>query len=224
VPIRTVIAEDNLLVREGVRGLLSGAEGIELAGVFEDLPGVQAGIRTLEPDVVVTDIRMPPGGSDEGLRLAAQLRVERPQVGVVVLSQYAEPEYALALLEDGAEGRAYLLKERIFDAGELVRAITAVAARGSVIDPKVVDVLIHAHRSRQDSPLAHLTPREREVLEQVAQGRSNTAAARELFLSERAVEKHIGVIFSKLGLFEEADVNRRVKATLLYLAGEDAVS
>jgi len=167
---------------------------------------------------------MPPGGSDEGLRLAAQLRVERPQVGVVVLSQYAEPEYALALLEDGAEGRAYLLKERIFDAGELVRAITAVAARGSVIDPKVVDVLIHAHRSRQDSPLAHLTPREREVLEQVAQGRSNTAAARELFLSERAVEKHIGVIFSKLGLFEEADVNRRVKATLLYLAGEDAVS
>ena len=168
-------------MREGVRGLLSGAEGIELAGVFEDLPGVQAGIRTLEPDVVVTDIRMPPGGSDEGLRLAAQLRVERPQVGVVVLSQYAEPEYALALLEDGAEGRAYLLKERLFDGGELVRAITAVAARGSVIDPKVVDVLIHAHRSRQDSPLAHLTPREREVLEQVAQGRSNTAAARELF-------------------------------------------
>jgi DNA-binding NarL/FixJ family response regulator len=212
------------LVREGIRGLLSGAECIELQGVFEDLPGVDAGIRALEPDVVITDIRMPPGGSDEGLRLAARLRVEQPRVGVVVLSQYAEPEYALALLEDGAEGRAYLLKERIFDAGELVRAVTTVAGGGSVIDPKVVDVLIHAHRSKQDSQLAQLTTREREVLEQVAQGRSNAAAGRELFLSERAVEKHIGAIFSKLGLFEEPDVNRRVKATLLYLAGEDAAS
>jgi DNA-binding NarL/FixJ family response regulator len=156
--------------------------------------------------------------------LAARLRVEQPRVGVVVLSQYDEPECALALLEDGAEGRAYLLKERIFDAGELVRAVTTVAGGGSVIDPKVVDVLIHAHRSKQDSQLAQLTTREREVLEQVAQGRSNAAAGRELFLSERAVEKHIGAIFSKLGLFEEPDVNRRVKATLLYLAGEDAAS
>ena len=209
-------------MREGVRGLLSGADGIELAGVFEDLPGVQAGIRALEPDVVITDIRMPPGRRDEGLRLAARLRVDRPEVGVVVLSQYAEPEYVLALLEDGAQGRAYLLKERLFDSVELVRAVTAVAGSGSVIDPKVVEVLVHARRTKQGSQLAQLTPREREVLEQIAQGRSNTAAARELSMSERAVEKHVSMIFSKLGLLEERDVNRRVKATLLYLAGGDS--
>src|SRR5580704_13863639 len=134
VAIRTVIAEDNLLVREGVLSLLSGSEDVELVGAFEDLPSVEAGIEALDPDVVITDIRMPPGGRDEGLRLAARLRVDRPEVGVVVLSQYAEPEYVLALLEDGAQGRAYLLKERLFDAGELVRAVTAVAGSGSVID------------------------------------------------------------------------------------------
>jgi DNA-binding NarL/FixJ family response regulator len=222
VAIRTVIAEDNLLVREGVRSLLSDAEDVDLVGTFEDLPGVEAGIEALHPDVVITDIRMPPGGRDEGLRLAARLRVDRPEIGVVVLSQYAEPEYVLALLEDGAQGRAYLLKERLFDAGELVRAVTAVAGSGSVIDPKVVEVLVHARRTKQDSQLAQLTTREREVLEQIAQGSSNAAAARELSMSERAVEKHISVIFSKLGLLEERDVNRRVKATLLYLAGGDS--
>ena len=216
-----MIAEDNLLVREGVLSLLSGAEDVELVGAFEDLPSVEAGIEALDPDVVITDIRMPPGGRDEGLRLAARLRVDRPEVGVVVLSQYAEPEYVLALLEDGAQGRAYLLKERLFDAGELVRAVTAVAGSGSVIDPKVVEVLVHARRTK-DSQLTKLTPREREVLEQMAQGCSNAAAARELSMSERAVEKHISIIFSKLGLLEERDVNRRVKATLLYLAGVDS--
>ena len=219
--IRTVIAEDNLLVREGVRGLLSETEDIDLVGVFGDLPGVQSGIETLEPDVVITDIRMPPGGSDEGLRLAAQLRLDRPRTGVVVLSQYAEPEYALALLEGGAQGRAYLLKERLFGAGELVHAVQAVASGRSVIDSRVVEVLVQTRRAQEDSPLAELTAREREVLEQIAQGKSNAAAARELFLSERALEKHVSVIFTKLGLFEEPDANRRVKATLMYLAGND---
>ena len=221
MPIRTVVAEDNLLIREGVRSLLSADEAIDLVGVFEDLPGVEAGIAALSPDVVVTDIRMPPGGSDEGLRLAAQLRTDRPNVGVVVLSQYAEPEYALALLEEGAGGRAYLLKERLFDAGELVRAVTAVANGGSTIDPKVVEVLVRARRGKTGSSLGQLTIREREVLEQVAQGWSNAAVARELFVSERAVEKRINMIFSKLGLSEERDVNRRVKATLLYLASDE---
>jgi DNA-binding NarL/FixJ family response regulator len=221
VATRTVVAEDNLLVREGIRGLLSDAEGIELVGTFGDLASAEAGIESLDPDVVITDIRMPPAKRDEGLRLAAQLRRERPRVGVVLLSQYAEPEYALALLEEGAQSRAYLLKEHLFDADELVRAISAVAAGGSVIDPRVVEVLVRARRSQQNSPLAELTTKEHDVLEKVAQGKSNAAAARELYLSERAIEKHIGVIFSKLGLIEEPDVNRRVKATLLYLAGND---
>ena len=221
MPIRTVIADDSILVREGVRGLLSADKNIELIGIYYDLPSLEAGIQTLEPEVVVTDIRMPPGMSDEGLQLAARLRVERPNIGVVVLSQYAEPEYALALLENGAEGRAYLLKERLSDAGELPRAVTAVADGGSVIDPKVVETLVHARRAGEHSPLAELTSRERAVLEQVAQGRSNAAIAQALFLSERTVEKHIKVIFAKLGLADEPDVNRRVKATLLYLAGAE---
>jgi DNA-binding NarL/FixJ family response regulator len=221
VPIRTVIADDSILVREGVRGLLSAAKNIELIGIYDDLPSLEAGIQTLEPEVVVTDIRMPPDMSDEGLQLAARLRVERPNIGVVVLSQYAEPEYALALLENGAEGRAYLLKERLSDADELPRAVTAVADGGSVIDPKVVETLVRARRAGKHSPLTELTSRERTVLEQVAQGRSNAAIAHALFLSERTVEKHIKVILTKLGLADEPDVNRRVKATLLYLAGTE---
>ena len=216
-----MIADDSLLVREGVRSLLSASETVELVGVFADLPSLEAGIEALQPDVVVTDIRMPPEGSDEGLRLAARLRVDRPEVGVVVLSQYAEPEYVLALLEDGAERRAYLLKERVSDPGELLRALNAVADGGSVIDPKVVEILVRTHRTNDDSPLTELTSREHAVLKQVAQGKSNTGVARELFLSERTVEKHINMIFSKLGLAEERDVNRRVKATLLYLAGAE---
>lgn len=214
-----IIAEDSLLVREGVRSILSAAEGIELVAACEDLPSAEAAIAALEPDVVITDIRMPPDGREEGLRLAAKLRASRPDMGVVVLSQYAEPEYALELLDGGADRRAYLLKERLSHAGELVRAVTAVAAGSSVIDPKVVETLVRARRAKTDSLLAELTDRERAVLEQLAQGRSNAATARELFLSERAVEKCINVIFSKLGLSEERDVNRRVKATLLYLAG-----
>jgi len=170
------------------------------------------------PDVVVTDIRMPPTGTDEGLQVADQLRQSRPSTGVVVLSQYVESEYALALLEKGAAGRAYLLKERVSDVQQLTDAIKEVAQGGSVIDPKVVEALVAARSRAADSPLSQLTPREGEVLGQVAQGKNNAAIARALFLTERAVEKHINSIFSKLGLSEDRDIHRRVKATLVFLS------
>jgi DNA-binding NarL/FixJ family response regulator len=171
-----------------------------------------------QPDVVVTDIRMPPTGTDEGIRAAAELRERHPGIGVVVLSQYAEPSYALALLGEGAAGRAYLLKERVSDVEEVARAIREVAAGRSVIDPTVVEALVSASGRRRKSAMDHLTPREREVLEQMATGRTNAAIAAELVLSERAVEKHTNAIFVKLGLSEERDVNRRVAAVLVYLA------
>ncbi len=173
-----------------------------------------------KPDVVVTDIRMPPTGTDEGIRAALALREAYPDTGVVVLSQYADPAYALALLERGSEGRAYLLKERVSDATQIVRAIEDVANGGSVIDPLVVEALVAQRQKHTASALGRLTPREREVLEQMAQGRNNAGIAQALFLSERAVEKHINSLFSKLGLSEEVDVHRRVKAVLLYLAEE----
>ena len=181
-------------------------------------PELEGAIAATDPDVVVTDIRMPPTGTDEGLRAAERLRAERPEVGVVVLSQYAEPEYALALLEHGAAGRAYLLKERVSDIDQLVGAIREVRAGGSVIDPAVVEVLVASRSAAAGSPLGELTPREAEVLSQVAQGRNNAGIAAALSLTDRAVEKHINAIFSKLGLSEQPDTHRRVKATLLYLA------
>jgi DNA-binding NarL/FixJ family response regulator len=215
--IRVVLAEDNPLLREGIERVLERAEGLELVGAAGDLPGIEALVEAESPDLVVTDIRMPPTGTDEGIQLAARLREERPEVGVVVLSQYVEPAYALALLEAGSEGRAYLLKERVSEVDELVAAIREVAAGGSVIDAKVVESLVAARRPAT-SDLARLTPREREILGEMAQGKSNAAIAATLVLSTRAVEKHTNSIFSKLGLSEEVDVNRRVKAVLLYLA------
>jgi DNA-binding NarL/FixJ family response regulator len=164
---------------------------------------------------------MPPTGTDEGIRAAAELRERRPDIGVVVLSQYSEPSYALALLGNGSAGRAYLLKERVGAVGELIRAINEVAEGRSVIDPAVVEALVQA-TSRRRSPLDHLTTREREVLAEMATGRTNAAIAQSLILSERAVEKHTNAIFSKLGLTEEKDVNRRVAAVLLYLAEQRA--
>jgi DNA-binding NarL/FixJ family response regulator len=217
VPIRVVLAEDNTLLREGVARLLERAQGIDLVGSASDLPELEALIASEEPDLVVTDIRMPPTGTDEGIQIAARLREERPNVGVVVLSQYADPAYALALLEGGSEGRAYLLKERVSDVDELLAAIREVAGGGSVIDSKVVESLVSTKRPAT-SDLDRLTPREREILGEMAQGKSNAAIAATLVLSTRAVEKHTNSIFSKLGLSEEADVNRRVKAVLLYLA------
>jgi DNA-binding NarL/FixJ family response regulator len=218
MPIRVVLAEDNTLLREGVARLIERADDLELAGSAGDLPELLALIDAEEPDVVVTDIRMPPTGTDEGIQVASRLRQEHPGTGVVVLSQYAEPAYALALLDGGSEGRAYLLKERVSDVDDLLAAIREVAEGGSVIDPKVVEGLVSANRSPRRSELDRLTPREREILGEMAQGKSNAAIAAALVLSERAVEKHTNSIFSKLGLSEERDLNRRVKAVLVYLS------
>ena len=218
--IRVVVAEDNLLVREGIVTLLELQAGIEIAGVCGDLDALLALVDDVTPDVVVTDIRMPPDGSDEGIRAAERLRTSHPDVGVVVLSQYVEPAYALALLENGASRRAYLLKERVSDAGQLVYAIEEVGRGGSVIDPMVVEALVSARSARVASPLDRLTKREREVLAEMAQGKNNAGVAAALVLSERAIEKHINSVFSKLGLSEEPDVHRRVKAVLMFLAGQ----
>ena len=214
-PIRVVLAEDNALLREGISRLIDADDDLDLAGVASDLPELLAVIEKCEPDVVVTDIRMPPTGTDEGIQAAAWLRDNRPNVGVVVLSQYTAPAYALALLEDGSAGRAYLLKERVAGANELSRTIRTVASGGSVIDPVVVDELVRARHPKSD--LEWLTPRETEILAEMAQGKSNGAIAKSLAVSERAVEKHSNAIFAKLGLSEEHDLNRRVKAVLMYL-------
>ncbi|MGD0313180.1 MAG: response regulator transcription factor [Acidimicrobiales bacterium] len=218
--VRVVLAEDNALLRQGVEKLIDQQAGLELVGTANDLPGLLALVDEVEPDVVVTDIRMPPTGTDEGVQAAAHLRQHRPDIGVVVLSQYANPEYALALLSDGSARRAYLLKESVAGVDELVRAIQTVADGGSVVDPAVVDSLVGASAPRRPSDLDRLTSREMETLAEMAQGKNNAAIAASLFLSERAVEKHTNAIFSKLGLTEEEDVNRRVKAVLIYLGGQ----
>jgi DNA-binding NarL/FixJ family response regulator len=220
VPIKVVLAEDSYLVREGVRRLLEHEPDIDLVGVCEDYDSLVEAIAGTEPDVLLTDIRMPPTGTDEGVRAAERLRQLRPEAGVVLLSQYADPAYALAFLEGGTEGRAYLLKERVADLDQLLAAIREVARGGSVIDPKVVEALVAARSRSAQSPLARLTPREREVLALLAEGRSNAAVADGLVLSERAVEKHINSIFAKLGLPEARDAHRRVKAVLLFLADQ----
>jgi DNA-binding NarL/FixJ family response regulator len=220
--IRVALAEDNVLLREGMSRLVAANEDFELAGVAGDLPQLLALVKEREPDVVVTDIRMPPTGTDEGIKAAAWLREHFPRTGVVVLSQYVAPGYALALLEHGSAGRAYLLKERVGSVDELARAIRAVAAGGSVIDPQVVDELVRARSAQRSSGLSLLTVRETQILAEMAQGKSNAAIAATLFVTERAVEKHTNSIFAKLGLSEERDVNRRVKAVLVYLSSQDA--
>jgi DNA-binding NarL/FixJ family response regulator len=216
--IRVALAEDNVLLREGISRLVAANEDFELVGTASDLPQLFAVIEQHDPDVVITDIRMPPTSRDEGIQAAAWLRDRRPKVGVVVLSQYTNPGYAVALLEHGSAGRAYLLKERVTSVEELSRAIRAVAAGGSVIDPLVVDELVRSRTSQRASSLDTLTPRESQILAEMAQGKSNAAIAVALHVSERAVEKHTSSIFAKLGLGEERDVNRRVKAVLLFLS------
>ena len=218
--LRVVVAEDNLLVREGIIKLLEHQDGLEVVGSCGTYDELVALAEREDPDVVLTDIRMPPTGTDEGIRAALALRESHPNAGVVVLSQYADPAYALALLERGSEGRAYLLKERVSDGAQIVSAIEEVANGGSVIDPLVVESLVAQRTKRKSSALERLTPREREVLEQMAQGRNNAGIAQALFLSERAIEKHINSLFSKLGLSGEPDVHRRVKAVLLFLQDE----
>jgi DNA-binding NarL/FixJ family response regulator len=214
-----VIADDTYLVREALEQILSGADGIEVVGTCGDFESLMEAIDAHRPDAVVTDIRMPPTGTDEGIRVARALRTAHPEIGVVVLSQFADPDYAMALLDAGSHGRAYLLKERINDREQLAAAIEAVTAGESVIDPQIVNVLVKARGLGTMSPLTELTPRERDVLAELAQGKSNQAIARSLVLSKRAVEKHINAIFMKLQLGNPDDVSRRVKATLVFLAG-----
>jgi DNA-binding NarL/FixJ family response regulator len=218
MPIRLVLAEDHYLVREGVRRLLETRPDLEVAAVCGDLGALLAAVEAEQPNVVITDIRMPPGGADEGIQAAERLRETNPEIGVVVLSQYANPSYVLALLEGGSAGRAYLLKERVKDLEPLVAAIHAVAEGGSMIDPKVVEALVAENAGREESPLGKLTPRERDVLREMAEGKNNAAIAGALFLTERSVEKVIHSIFLKLGLTWETAVHKRVKAVILYLA------
>ena len=216
-----MIADDHLLVREGVRRLLETEPDIEVAAVCGDLDSLLAAVAAEHPDVVVTDIRMPPDNTDEGIQAAQRLRTTDPDVGVVVLSQYETPSYALALLEGGSAGRSYLLKERVQEPEQLVSAIRAVAGGGSVIDPKVVEALVAEDARGERSPIRGLTARERDVLREMAAGKSNAAIGESLFLAERSVEKVIHAIFLKLGLTWEPSVNKRVKAVILYLAESD---
>jgi DNA-binding NarL/FixJ family response regulator len=222
VAIRVILGEDSYIVREGLRQVLGGAANVEVVAECGDADELLSSAESLLPDVVLTDIRMPPTQTDEGIRVAARLRSTHPEIGVVVLSQYADPGYVLTLLDAGSDGRAYLLKERVHDRGQLVGAIEAVADGRSVIDPKVVELLVDARSRGESPPLAELTPRELEVLAAIAQGMSNAAISDALVLTKRAVEKHINAIFLKLNLShsqQAEEVSPRVKAALLFLSG-----
>ncbi len=224
MPIRIALGEDSLIVREGVHQLLSLDPSIEIVAAVADQLSLRKACEDEQPDVVLTDIRMPPTHTDEGIRIAAELRETHPRMGVVILSQFSDPIYALALLEHGSDGRAYLLKERVHNRAELMAAIRAVAEGGSMIDPKVVESLVVARGRAQSSPLNELTSRELQVLGEIAQGKSNTAIAESLYLTKRAVEKHINAIFWKLGLADAADVSKRVKAALMFLSEESVTA
>jgi DNA-binding NarL/FixJ family response regulator len=215
--ITLMIAEDDYLVREGARAVVAADPRIEVLGTASDAPALLQLLEEAVPDVVLLDIRMPPNFSTEGIELAHHVRQRHPGIGVVVLSQHADPEYALELLKDGSAGVAYLLKERLGDADRLVQAIDEVRSGGSMLDPRIVEALLEAQRRRSASRLAGLTPRELEVLALMASGRGNAAIARELTITDRSVEKHTNAIFRKLGLAEEIDLNRRVAAVLFYL-------
>jgi len=215
--MRVALADDHYLVREGVRAALEDTGEVEVVASVGSPEPLEDAVERLTPDVVVTDIRMPPNHRTEGIELAHRIRERHPDIGVVVLSQYAEAAYALQLLGDGSEGLAYLLKERIGDPVQLLHAVRTVATGGSVIDPDVVAALV-AHGTREaTSPLAALTDRERDVLEQMAQGRTNAGIAEALHVTESTVEKYSGAIFAKLHLTDEPQVHRRVAAVLAYL-------
>src|SRR4051794_21516869 len=216
--IRIALGDDSLIVREGVRQLLAGDPQMEITATVGDVAALREACDRDPPDVVVTDIRMPPTNTDEGIRLATELRDRHPEIGVVVLSQFSDPIYALALLDRGSDRRAYLLKERLHNRAELTAAIRAVHEGGSMIDPKIVETLVHARTHARESPLQELTAREREVLGEIAQGKSNAAIAEALFLTKRAVEKHINAIFLKPGVSDAHDASKRVKATLMLRA------
>jgi DNA-binding NarL/FixJ family response regulator len=216
--VRVVLAEDNVIVRAGIEALLDIEDDIQVVATCASFDELIGAVDSHCPDAVLTDICMPPTGTDEGIRAAVALRRSHPNTAVVVLSQYVEAAYALALVADGSQRRGYLLKDRVAHGGQLVEAIRAVTAGGSFIDPLVVDSLVAAQSRSAHAPLARLTPREREVLGEIAAGHSNGAIARHLFISDRAVEKHVNSIFSKLGLTDDGDVHRRVSAVLLHLA------
>jgi DNA-binding NarL/FixJ family response regulator len=220
VAIRVALADDSLLVREGLENVLATQPEIEVVASCADLPSLLAAVDAERPDVVLTDIRMPPSRTDEGIQVATRLRGTHPSVGVIVLSQYAEPSYALALLESGSDRRGYLLKERVHDRAQLLTAVETIADGGSVVDPGVVEVLVAASSRSRQSLLADLTQREREVLAEIAQGKSNKAIGESLVLTKRSVEKHINSIFLKLSLTDAETVSKRVKAALLFLADE----
>ena len=218
VVIRAVLGDDSFLAREGIARVLDAIDDVDLVASCGDLDELRETVESVKPDVVVTDIRMPPTNTDEGIRFANELRSSFPEIGVVVLSQHAEPSYAMSLFEDGSSQRAYLLKERVKDKDELARALREVAAGRSLVDPRIVDKLVSARRN--DPGVERLTPREREILAMIAEGRSNASIAESLEITRRAVERHINGIFLKLDLGEASDVNRRVKAALLYLTGD----
>jgi DNA-binding NarL/FixJ family response regulator len=221
VTIRVALAEDSLIVREGLEQMLAAETGVEVVASCADLPSLLEAVDAETPNVVLTDICMPPTKTDEGIQVAILLRENHPDVGVIVLSQYTDPSYALALLQSGSDRRGYILKERVHDRAQLRSAIETVAQGGSVIDPEVVDALVTMRSRAHSSPLAQLTPRELEVLAQIAQGKSNEAIAVSLVLTKRAVEKHINSIFLKFGLSDAQDVSKRVKAALVFLAAEE---
>jgi DNA-binding NarL/FixJ family response regulator len=215
--LRVVFAEDNYLVREGTAGLLAEVGDVELVASVGDRDALLAAVEEHRPDAVLTDIRMPPTNTTEGIEAARRIRADHPETGVVVLSQFAEEDYAYELLKDGAEGLGYLLKERVADVEEIARALHDVAEGGSVLDPKVVEGLVARQEREARSPMAQLTGREREVLALMAEGKNNAAIASSLFLTERAIEKHINSLFHKLSLSEEPHVHRRVMAVLTFL-------
>jgi len=217
VVLRVVFADDNFLVRQGISALLAESDDVELVATVTDPGSLLTAVAEHQPDAVLTDIRMPPTFTTEGIEAAKRIRADHPSIGVVVLSQYVEEDYAFDLLSEGVAGLGYLLKERVSQRDELVRALYDVARGGSVLDPKVVEGLLARKSHESRSPLLGLTGREREVLQEMAAGRSNAATAKTLFMSERAVEKHVGSVFQKLGLSDESDVNRRVMAVLAFL-------
>ncbi|MEM7340238.1 MAG: response regulator transcription factor [Actinomycetota bacterium] len=215
--VRLVLAEDSFLMRDGITALLALDDDVDVVAACDDYDTLIAAVTEHQPDVVLTDIRMPPSQSDEGIRAADVIGAAYPEIGIVVLSQYAEPEYARRLFEQGSEGRAYLLKERVSDLDELGTAIRRVADGGSVVDPKVVEVLIGVDDQSTSAALDRLTERERDVLAEMAAGKSNASIGEALFISPRSVEKHINAIFTKLDLARTDDVHRRVRAVLVYL-------
>jgi DNA-binding NarL/FixJ family response regulator len=218
--IRVVVGEDNYIAREGISRALEEETDIEVVATCADLPSLRAAVVQERPDVVLTDIRMPPTKTDEGVRLAAELRVTHPDIGVVILSQYAEPLYATEVFQGTSDRRAYVLKDRVQDHSELGRALREVAAGGSIIDPRIVELLLTAQRRRQDAHFDALTPREQEILALVAEGWSNPAISERLAITTRAAERHISSIFSKLGLGDTEQISRRVKAAVMYLADQ----